>query len=96
MGLESLEDYLKEIPWISSAYPRARQVFLRGMLQLGIETISEDNRIHQGSHYEDYYFTFRLPRSEKLQVFSNLLALLEIHKDVTGQRIYGGKKLPKG
>lgn len=96
MGLESLEDYLKGIPWISSAYPRARQVFLRGMLQLGIETISEDNRIRQGSVYDDDYFTFQLPESEKLQVFSNLLTLLEIHKDVTGQRIRSEKGLPKG
>ena len=101
MGLESLEDYvcsnledLNAIPWISSAYPRARQVFLRSMLQLGIETISEDNRILYDP--QEDYFTFKLPQSEKLQVFSNLLALLEIHKDVTGQRIRSGKGLPKG
>lgn len=103
MGLDSLEDYvysnledLKGIPWIPSAYPRARQVFLRGMLQLGIETISEDNRTSYTSEDEAGYFTFHLPASEKLQVFSNLLALLEIHKDVTAERISSEKGLPIG
>jgi len=102
MGLESLEDYvcsnhegLKGIPWISSAYSRERQVFLRSMLQLGIETISEDNRIFYGYDGDDH-FSFKLPASEKLQVFSNLLALFEIHKDVTGQRIRSEKGLPMG
>lgn len=101
MGLESLKDYVYSnrsdligIPWIPVEYPRARQVFLQNMIKLGIDTVSEDNRIFYGN--ADEFFTFKMPLSEKSQVFTNLFSLFEIHKDVAAQPITSKTKLSKG
>ena len=77
-----------------STLGHARQQFLQGLHQLGIETISEDNRVFHNP--SDEYFTYKLPRSEKSQVFSNLLSLFKIHKDAKAEPVVNKKKLTRG
>jgi len=84
MEFNSLEDYVfskhyndAPLPWIPAKYPMHRLNFLETLRRLGIRSISTENR-NSGS---PSYYTFILPKREKLQIYENLLSLFERYKD---------------
>ena len=84
MEFNSLEDYVFSkpyndvpLPWIPAEYPRHRRNFLETLRRLGIRSISKENR-NSGSNS---YYSFTLPKREKLQIYENLLSLFELYKD---------------
>lgn len=84
MEFNSLEDYVFSkpyndvpLPWIPAEYPMHRRNFLESLRRLGIRFISNENR-NSGSNS---YYSFTLPKREKLQIYEKLLSLFEIYKD---------------
>ena len=84
MEFNSLEDYVFSkpyndvpLPWIPAEYPMHRRNFLETLRGLGIYSISKENR-NSGSNS---YYSFTLPKKEKLQIYENLLSLFERYKD---------------
>ena len=65
------------LPWIPAEYPVHRRNFLETLRSLGIYSISKENR-NSGSNS---YYSFALPKREKLQIYENLLSLFEVYKD---------------
>ena len=65
------------LPWIPAEYPIHRRNFLETLRSLGIHSISKENR-NSGSNR---YYSFTLPKREKLQIYENLLLLFERYKD---------------
>lgn len=65
------------LPWIPAEYPIHRRNFLETLWSLGIRSISKENR-NEGSNS---YYSFTLPKREKLQIYENLLSLFERYKD---------------
>jgi len=65
------------LPWIPAEYPMHRRNFLETLRRLGIYSISKENR-NSGSNS---YYSFTLPKGEKLQIYENLLSLFESYQD---------------
>ena len=65
------------LPWIPAEYPMHRRNFLETLRRLGIYSISKENRNSGANNY----YSFTLPKEEKLQIYENLLSLFELYKD---------------